>query len=211
MTRLKAPSPALVISLIALFVALGGTTYAATSLPANSVGTRQLKNGAVTSKKAAPKLIVYGARAALVAGAAIRAKSADQATNATNLGGKPATSFATKSLSSGQSESGDWIVVTPAPGNLSEAITFPTPLKSPLDGGHVVYMSSGTSPNCPGIGRAAPGYLCVYTTGSSANLSFLNVYTGGGTVGADPYGFLLEFWTNAPSADALGSWTVTAS
>jgi len=40
------PSPALVISLLALFIALGGVTYAA-SLPRNSVGTAQLKRGAV--------------------------------------------------------------------------------------------------------------------------------------------------------------------
>ena len=45
--RLRAPAPALVISLIALFIALGGTTYAATSLPMNSVGTKQIKNGSV--------------------------------------------------------------------------------------------------------------------------------------------------------------------
>ena len=45
-------SPALVVSLIALFVALGGTSYAAiNSLPQNSVGTAQLKNGAVTPPK----------------------------------------------------------------------------------------------------------------------------------------------------------------
>jgi len=47
-----APSPAFVLSLIALFVALGGTSYAAiTALPANSVGTHQLKNNAVTGPK----------------------------------------------------------------------------------------------------------------------------------------------------------------
>jgi hypothetical protein len=52
--RLRAPSPALLISVIALFVALGGTTYAAaTSLPVNSVGTPQLKNLAVTGPKIA--------------------------------------------------------------------------------------------------------------------------------------------------------------
>ena len=62
--RLRAPSPAFVISLIALFVALGGTTYAATSLPKNSVGTRQLKNGAVTKKKIQAQTItaLMGAR-----------------------------------------------------------------------------------------------------------------------------------------------------
>lgn len=55
--RLRAPSPALVVSLIALFVALGGTTYAATTLPANSVGTRQLRDGAVTKKKIGKKTL----------------------------------------------------------------------------------------------------------------------------------------------------------
>lgn len=44
-------SPATVISVIALFVALGGTGYAVTSLPSNSVGTKQLKANAVTSAK----------------------------------------------------------------------------------------------------------------------------------------------------------------
>lgn len=38
------------VGFVALFVALGGTAYAA-SLPRNSVGTSQLKRGAVTSAK----------------------------------------------------------------------------------------------------------------------------------------------------------------
>src|ERR1700674_5288774 len=41
------------IALLALFVALGGTSYAALSLPAGSVGSKQLRNGAVTSRKLA--------------------------------------------------------------------------------------------------------------------------------------------------------------
>jgi hypothetical protein len=51
------PSPALVISLIALFVALGGTSYAAFSLPKGSVGPAQLKNKAVTPSKVAPATV----------------------------------------------------------------------------------------------------------------------------------------------------------
>lgn len=39
------------VGYIALFIALGGTSYAAINLPAGSVGTRQLRNGAVTSSK----------------------------------------------------------------------------------------------------------------------------------------------------------------
>jgi hypothetical protein len=40
-----------VVAYLALFVALGGTSYAAVNLPANSVGTRQLKNHSVTPAK----------------------------------------------------------------------------------------------------------------------------------------------------------------
>jgi hypothetical protein len=39
------------IAYLALFVALGGTGYAAMALPAGSVGTRQLRDRAVTAKK----------------------------------------------------------------------------------------------------------------------------------------------------------------
>jgi hypothetical protein len=39
------------IGLSALFIALGGTGYAALSIPRNSVGTRQLRNAAVTANK----------------------------------------------------------------------------------------------------------------------------------------------------------------
>jgi hypothetical protein len=49
--RIGRPSPALVVSTIALVVAMGGTGYAAFSLPNSSVGTKQLKNGAVTTAK----------------------------------------------------------------------------------------------------------------------------------------------------------------
>lgn len=46
-SKLRLPSPALAIALLALFVALGGTGYAALKLPKNSVGSKQLRKGAV--------------------------------------------------------------------------------------------------------------------------------------------------------------------
>ena len=49
--NLRSVSPALVISTIALVVALGGTSYAVSQLPANSVGTKQLRNRVVTPQK----------------------------------------------------------------------------------------------------------------------------------------------------------------
>lgn len=46
--RLRTPSPALVVSVVALVVALGGTSYAAFT-----IGTNQIRNGAVTNAKLA--------------------------------------------------------------------------------------------------------------------------------------------------------------
>src|SRR5437588_13099901 len=91
--RPRRPSPALVISLIAVIVALGGTSYAALSVPKNSVGTKQLKKGAVTTSK-----IKNGA----VTGKKIKLSTlhavptAVTALNANALGGQPAAAFITK-------------------------------------------------------------------------------------------------------------------
>ncbi len=48
---MKVPSPSLIVSTVALVFALGGTSYALTALPKNSVGTTQIKNSAVTGAK----------------------------------------------------------------------------------------------------------------------------------------------------------------
>lgn len=49
--RLRRPSYAEVVATLALFIALGGASYAAIQIPKNSVGTKQLKKNAVTSAK----------------------------------------------------------------------------------------------------------------------------------------------------------------
>jgi hypothetical protein len=70
-----------VVACIALFVALGGVSYAATQLPKNSVGSKQLKKNAVTTAK-----IKNGA----VTGSKIQTSSlgtVPSATNAEQLGG----------------------------------------------------------------------------------------------------------------------------
>ncbi len=51
-------TPSLVISVIALVVALGGASYAAIKIPKNSVGTKQLKKKAVTSAKVKDKTLL---------------------------------------------------------------------------------------------------------------------------------------------------------
>jgi hypothetical protein len=132
------PSPALVISLIALFVALGGTSYAAiTTLPRNSVGTPQLKNGAVTGAKLNSSALSHYLK----------------------YGG---------TLPSGMTESGDWGFGTDSAGGIGAAsemwqtTSFPIPLASALDSNHTIYVTGASATHCSGAGHADAGYLCVY-------------------------------------------------
>jgi hypothetical protein len=217
--RLRAPSPAFVISLIALFVALGGTSYAAIHLPKNSVGSKQLKKNAVTSAKiknhavSAAKINTTGLTVPS-ATHATNADSATSATNATELGGKPDSFYAPQTLQSGQSESGTYAVAAgnSTSGFANEGIAFPHPLAAALDGSHVAFLNGTTTTNCPGVGQAAAGYLCVYASAVSNlgpdNGRFVNTHAGQG--GADAYGFMVFFDVTAASAYSYGSWTVTA-
>jgi hypothetical protein len=86
MPRFRLPSPAMCVALLGLSVALGGTTWAAASLPERSVGTPQLKQNAVTGDKVENHSLT-GADLDLtrvgIVRSAQRAKTADLATRAT--------------------------------------------------------------------------------------------------------------------------------
>jgi len=51
MNRILSHLRANTVAYLALFIALGGTSYAAFNLPANSVGTRQIRNHSITPVK----------------------------------------------------------------------------------------------------------------------------------------------------------------
>ncbi|MDQ3857833.1 MAG: hypothetical protein M3327_05205 [Actinomycetota bacterium] len=80
--RLRRPSPALAVACLALFVALGGVSYAAAVLPVGSVGTRQLRSGAVTKPKLRNRAVTT---AKLRNGAVTSAKIARRAVQASDL------------------------------------------------------------------------------------------------------------------------------
>jgi hypothetical protein len=63
MNRIVSHLRANVIAYLALFVALGGTSYAAFALPANSVGTKQIRNHSITPIKLDPGKIAASVRA----------------------------------------------------------------------------------------------------------------------------------------------------
>ncbi len=102
-------SPAMVVASIALAIALGGTSYAAVTLPRNSVGTRQLRNAAVVAAKIRNSSVTSRKiKNGQVTGAdvneatlgrvpkAITASHSDAATNAAALGGVAAAKYATR-------------------------------------------------------------------------------------------------------------------
>jgi hypothetical protein len=55
----RRPSASMIVALVALFAALGGVGYAATSLPSGSVGSAQIQNSAVTNHKLAANSVGY--------------------------------------------------------------------------------------------------------------------------------------------------------
>ena len=55
----RRPSAALLVSCVALFVSLGGASYAAVSIPNNSVGAAQLKKNAVTNSKISKNAVTF--------------------------------------------------------------------------------------------------------------------------------------------------------
>jgi hypothetical protein len=101
-------NPATLLSVVALFMALGGVSYAATTM----IGTKEIRNGAVTAPKLKKEAVttakikvdaVTGAKvkesslsqvpSAASAKQADAANSANVAANAENLGGIPAAAF----------------------------------------------------------------------------------------------------------------------
>jgi hypothetical protein len=193
----RRPSPALVVAFVALLVALGGTAYAGFSVPKNSVGTKQLKNGAVTTSKikngtvTKSKINTSGLTVpnALFANSAGSAGSATNATNATNathatgadtatnsqqLGGVAAASYLRVggTLQPGVTEAGDWGVGVNATASehYYPVATFPVPLPNGVDFNHTIAVSGPSATHCPGAGQADSGYLCVYL-GDTLNIN----------------------------------------
>jgi hypothetical protein len=222
---LRRPSPAMAVALAALFIALGGTSYAA--LSANSVGTKQLKNKAVTTKKikngavTATKINPNGLTVpnALNANSATNATNAANATkagNASNLGGKAPSAYEQygATLPVGQTETGAYEmgVQYGAGGGLFDGtISFPRRLAA-APTPHFIRAGSVAPAQCPGTASspaAQSGNLCVYeAAGSETSTEF--IATTDGTVGASAFGTGLRlFDSSSGELFSEGTWAVT--
>jgi hypothetical protein len=150
--RMRRPSHATVVAYLALFVALGGVSYAAVRLPAGSVGTRQIRTHAVTLRKIAPS-----ARAALHG-----AKGAKGATGATGPQG-PAGRDGSNATLNGVAAGGDLSGTYPAPTIADGAVTAAKVAAADKDGTPATpslrTLGSGAQQALAGNGKAADADL----------------------------------------------------
>ena len=282
---MKLPRPRLtyanVVATVALFIALGGVSYAATTLPKISVGTEQILAEAVrtgkvaddavtgvklaqgvrerlvpvggmpvvttpaTTTSASPQSVKYAetadragtadsAATATKADSATYAESAGKADSATNaesagnadtadlattsqdseaLGGQPADQYLTADsvLQSGQTEAGDYIAAARTNEAGTVLVQFWPHLPESLPEGHVIPIpEGGASPECPGAGQAAAGYMCVYQSFNEGMTfeSFISTLPGSNYAG--PVSGVMTWRSNQLNGLLRGTWAYTA-
>ena len=165
------------LATVALFVALGGTSYAAVRLPKDSVGATQLRKNAVTSTKVKDRSLrrrdVSSAEVAALHGAAgsigatgARGPRGDQ--------GDTSPFPAPGTLRSGEVVCGAFAAgeVVPYDQELTDAINLPVQAPVALDPVHVDVAGGVDDPGgvCTGSyadPTAAAGYACIYPSGAT--------------------------------------------
>jgi hypothetical protein len=189
---LRRPSAATVISCLALFVALGGTGYAAVSLPRGSVGTAQLRDGAVVSSKV---------------------RDGSLAARHFAPGELPSTT-----LPAGRTLRGAYVLGSSSAAGSQLAvgeISFAFPLQRAP---RAHFMAAGTKPPsaCPGSAArpaAAAGHLCIYEArnGQAGEHRVLDPLTGETEGTVRPWGAGLSVRAiRGGDVFSAGTWAVTA-
>lgn len=223
--KLQKPSPAMLVALVAMFVALGGSSYAALALPKNSVGKEQLKKNSVTSVKVKRGSLLTSdfkasQRKKLRGPQGVQGVAGTQgvqgAPGTQGVPGEtgPAGPFPDGAIPSGKTirgaffirgESADLVIAT--------ALSFGFRLASaPVQ--HFVGQGATPPPECPGTPatpEAQAGHLCIYETLGS-NRGSLNIFDpGANTAGSGREGVVIEVNETSPGAvTTYGTWAVTS-
>jgi hypothetical protein len=197
-----------VVSTLCLFLLVGGSAaFAATQLPKNSVGSKQLKKNAVTPAKLSPSV-----KTTLSGGKGPEGPRGPQGPKG-DKGEKGAPGSFPQALASGQTEKGSYGIASTrfdaGGGAFTPAaqVSYPIPLSFEPQP-HIIESGGSSTPECPGdVGNptAAPGHLCVYASREDVELSLENEPSEG------RYGFLAFF--NAEEGEDYedyGTWAVTA-
>jgi hypothetical protein len=222
--RLRRPGGATLIASVALFVALGGTGYAAFSLPKNSVGSKQLKNNAVTTSKIKNGAVTVGKlkNGAVTAGKinasgltvpnALHANNADNAITATNAT-TAATATGQGTLASGKTEIGivggvfqnGPTVSSP----LATTVTFPLLAPVALSGSSIEVAPTTSCTGSTANPTAAAGFVCIYP---DIMIAASGISGDTGVNGDKKLGFELDWVATAANqqSSVRAEWAYTA-
>jgi hypothetical protein len=210
--RFKRPSPALAIAIIALFFALGGTGYAVSKLPKDSVTTVQVRDHSLLKRDFKTGQLPRGAPGA---------QGEPGATGAKGDKGDPGDPW---TLGNGILPSGKTIRGVFAPGGSAdtqgelaqESISFGFSIANGVNPvAHFIEAGAQPPPQCPGTVHnpaAQPGHLCVYESVFS-NVSSLCVFNPVNNACGESAvrGFGIQIFSDGPSEFwSQGSWAVTA-
>ena len=221
-----------VVAYLALFVALGGTSYAAIKLPKNSVKAKQIAPGAVASsevkdhsllgKDFKPGQLPVGAKGDVGPKGDTGAKG-DKGDKGDQ--GEPGPLLAT--LPSGKTLRGAFGILGHGEVDngievASESISFQFPLATAPSAMVVQNGTASSPPECPGAAaapEAAPGWLCVYENRAqnqrAGNYPTVSAPGSGGSPTAGKYGAVLTLHGQAAGANwffwSEGTWAVTAA
>ncbi len=196
----RKPSPALLVAILALIVALSGVAYAAVKLPKGSVGTKQLKNNAVVSSKVKNGSLQAADFKTPPAGPTGPAGATGPA-GTQAFGGAIPSGTVLRGTFAGILQHND-----SAAAQIRESFYFggemsATPVLHWIPSGGIA------PPECPGNATtptAQRGHICFYAEASS------NVVAPTALV-AKPFGMSLQ-WSSPADGQALvsGTWAVTA-
>lgn len=219
--RLPSPSPAMAMSAIALFVSLGGVSYAAAKIGSaqikdNSVASRDIKDRTIGSKDISRHTV-----ATLNGQTGAKGAKGDPGSQGPkgNKGDQGVPGPVTGVLPSGVTERG--VVVArgvPALASFDDPISFGLSLPA---GVPAFYRPPGAaaSAQCPGSAAepsAAPGNFCLYASleqNVHAQLSgFVDPVTTLSTATTQPYGVIYRATINVGGSPfwVYGTWAVTA-
>jgi hypothetical protein len=208
---------------IAVFIALSGSAYAATKLQARSVGTRELKNGAVTKSKIAKSTLSAltakrGATGAAGPAGAAGATGAAGPTGPAGPAGSPgavgppgATGAVGGELPSGATLRGIYAADASVTPRQSTIVSFGYLLAVKVSE-EVVGTSGTPTAHCKGTAAnptAAPGYVCIYATRGTTVNSNIIVYDMETTFGGQSGHTGMEIYTSN-GAFSQGTWALTA-
>jgi len=124
--------------------------------------------------------------------------------------------YDTKTLGRGKALTGFYSAWGTGGGFSSDAINFRQSLPAEIATGNTHFVPVGTTPlppQCPGVGRAAAGHLCVYEQNAGAR-TFGSIFMPGkpgGPFGVQKRGFGIYFATTGTGESySYGTWTVRA-